>query len=77
MTSQAVHKTVTINILPNISQSQENQTMKFDQLIKEIFFFKIHAENEAGTLVPDLFCFYKKALDQVEASEPQFSFNIF
>ena len=51
--------------------------MKFDQLIKEIFFFKIHAENEAGTLVPDLFCFYKKALDQVEASEPQFNFNIF
>ena len=25
-------KTITIHILPNISQSRDNQTMKFDQL---------------------------------------------
>ena len=28
--------------------------MKFGQLTRETFFFKIHAENEAGRLVPDL-----------------------
>ena len=39
--------------------------MKFGQLIditREILFFKIHAENEAGKLVPDRFLFFKKAL---------------
>ena len=36
--------------------------MKFGQLIeyKRNIFFKIHAENEAGRLVPDLFLFLKK-----------------
>ena len=38
--------------------------MKFGQLIEynknKYFFFKIHAENEAGRLVPDLFLFFKK-----------------
>ena len=40
-------------ILPSISQSEGNQTMKLDRyqnIIREIFFFKYHAENEAGKL---------------------------
>ena len=39
--------------------------MKFGQLInitREIFFFKNHAENEEGKLVPDQFLFFTKAL---------------
>ena len=32
MTSQTGYKTIAITILPNISQSKGNQTMKFDQL---------------------------------------------
>ena len=38
--------------------------MKQHQLIEynKIFFFKNHAENEAGWLVPDLFLFFKKLL---------------
>ena len=54
--------------------------MKFGQLIeysKRNFFFKNRAENETGTLVPDLFLFLKKALDEVKASGLQLSFNIF
>ena len=38
--------------------------MTFGQLIEcvtcEIFFFKRHAENEAGKLVLDLFCFLRQ-----------------
>ena len=34
MTSQPGLKTIAIHILPNISQSKGNQTMKFGQLIE-------------------------------------------
>ena len=54
--------------------------MKIGQLIeynKRYFFFKNHAENEAGRLVPDLFLFLKKPLYEVKASGMQLSFNIF
>ena len=34
MTSQPGQQTITIHILPNISRSEDNQTMKFDQLMK-------------------------------------------
>ena len=34
MTSQPGLQTITIQILPNISQSKDNQTMKFGQLIE-------------------------------------------
>ena len=34
MTSQPGLQTISIQILPNISQSQGNQTIKFDQLIE-------------------------------------------
>ena len=33
MTSQAGQQIITIHILPNISRSEGNQTMKFGQLI--------------------------------------------
>ena len=55
--------------------------MKFGQLIeynkRNIFFFKNHAENEAGRLVSDLFKFFKETLCQVKAGGLQVSFNIF
>ena len=53
--------------------------MTFGQLIEHNvrnIFFKIHAENEAGRLVPDLFLFFFKAL-YVKATGLQVSFNIF
>ena len=45
--------------------------MKFSQLLeynKRNFFFKNHAQNDVGRLVPDLFLFFKKALYEVKAS---------
>ena len=64
MTSQSGLQTIAIHILPNISQSKGNKTMKFGELIeitRGIFFFKNYVENEAESLVPDLFLFFKKA----------------
>ena len=58
MASQPGLQTIAIHILPNISQSKGNQTMKFGQFIeyKKInIFFKNYAENEAGRQVQDLF----------------------
>ena len=43
----------------------------------KIFFFKNHAENEPGRLVPDLSLFFKKALFEVNAIGLQLSFNQF
>ena len=63
-----------IYLLPNISQSKCNQTLKFDQLIEynKINIFK------GGRLVPDLFfLFFKKTLYKVKGSGLQISFNIF
>ena len=54
-----------MHILPNISRSKRNQTLKYGQIKehnKKIFFFKNHAENEAGRLAPELFLFFKKTL---------------
>ena len=50
-----------MHILPNISRSKSNQTMKFGVLIA-IPSFKNNAGNETGRLVPNLFLFLKKAL---------------
>ena len=65
MTSQPGKKTIAIDILPNISQSKGNKTLKLGQLIKynnrNIFLQKC-TENETGRLVPDLFLFLKKSL---------------
>ena len=42
-----------------------------------MFFFKNHAENEAGRLAPDFFLFFKKALNEVKASGLQLSSTYF
>ena len=68
ITSKPGNRKNTKQILPNISRSIGNVTMKFGQLKErfgqlkewEIFFFKNHAENEAGKLVPNIFFFFKK-----------------
>ena len=63
MTSQPGLQTIAIHILPNISRSKGNQTMKLGQLIeynKIIFFLQKLCENEAGRLVPNLFLFFLK-----------------
>ena len=60
MTSQPCLQTIIIHIFPNVSQSKDNQTMKFGQLIeynKRNSLFKNYAENEARRLVQDLFIF--------------------
>ena len=56
-----------------------NQTIKFSQVIeynKRNIFFKNHAENEAGRIVPDLLVFFKIALYKVKASGLQLGFPI-
>ena len=50
---------------------------KKECITTEIFFFKNNAENEAGTLVPGLFLFFKKSLYEVKANGLQLSFNDF
>ena len=55
MTSQEGYQAIAANILSNMQRSQNNQTMKFGQNItKETFFFRNHAENAAGRLVQNL-----------------------
>ena len=63
MTSQSGQQTITIHILPNISRSKGNLTMKLGQLIEynKIFFFKIYTEDKSGRQVRDLILFFKKA----------------
>ena len=63
----------------NISKNKDNQTMKFDpvpELSKEIFFFKNHAENEAGRLVYNLSLIFEKAFYELKASDLQLNFKI-
>ena len=60
MTSQTGRQVISIHILSNISRGKDSQAIKFGQLIEYNvwkIFFKNHAENEAGKLVPDLFTF--------------------
>ena len=64
MSSQPGLQITTIHILPNISESKDNQTMKLGQLIeynKRNNFLKNYVENEVERLVPDLFLFLEKA----------------
>ena len=55
MTSQPCKQTIAIHILPNISRSKGNQTMKFDQLIeynmRNIFVEKSYTKC-AGEIIP-------------------------
>ena len=71
MTLQSLSETIAMHILPNVSPSKDNQTMKFGQIIE----YK-NAENKIGRLVPDLFLFSKKVLYEVKASGLQLSFNV-
>ena len=41
-----------------------------------MFYFKNHAENEAGRLVPDLFLIFEKALYEVKVSGLHLGFTI-
>ena len=80
MTSQTGSQTNTIHILPNISRSKGNETMKFDQVIvyrNRKVFFKNNTENEARRLLPDIILFFTKALYKLKAIGLQLSFNIF
>ena len=52
-----INKTITIHMLPNISRSKGNLTMKFGQLTGNIC-FKNHADNDAGRLVLELLIFF-------------------
>ena len=61
MMSQLGLQTITIHILPNISQSKGNQTKQFGQLIEYNKRNIFYAENEARRLVSDLFLFFEKA----------------
>ena len=59
--SQPCFQTIIIHTLPNISQSKENQTMKFGQLIeynKRNIFLENYTEYETRRLIPDLFLFF-------------------
>ena len=69
-------------MIPNISRSKGNQTMKFGQVIeynnRNIFLQKSCRKWGRETSPrPDLFLFFKKALYEVEASGLQLSFDIF
>ena len=56
---------ITIHILTIISRCKSNQTVKFLQLtgnnMRNTFFFKNYPENEARSLVPEFFSFFRKA----------------
>ena len=69
MASSTGKQLITILTSPIISKinlrCKDNQTMKFGQLIehnKKDIVSKNHAKNDVKRLVPDLFCFFKKAL---------------
>ena len=68
-------------MLPDISRRKGNQAMKFSQLIeynKLTYFFKSHAENEAGRLVSDdLLLIFRKALYDIKASGLLLDFSTF
>ena len=58
MRSQPSYQTIAIHILPNISRSKGNQTMKTGQLIEcnmRNISLKNHTQNMMEKLVPDPF----------------------
>ena len=52
ITSQPGKQTIAIHILPYMSRSKDNQTMKFG---RETFFLKNHTQNLVDKLVPEPF----------------------
>ena len=67
--SQPDEQRNTIHILPNNSQSEGNQEMKFGQLIEY--------NKKKKKLFKSLFLFSKKVLYEVIVSGPQLNFSIF
>ena len=64
MTSKPGLQIIAIHILPNISQSKGNQSMKVGQLIecnKINFFLENYTKNEARGLVPHLFLIWDES----------------
>ena len=63
LTSQPGEQTITTHMLPNISRSKDNETMKLGQLIEYNKWRKFCQKlcRKWGKLVPDLFLFLKKA----------------
>ena len=63
MTSQTGQQIIAINILPNISRSKGNKTMKFGQSIeyniRNFSFLKKHIQNVAEKIVTDPFINYQ------------------
>ena len=62
MTSQPGKQTIAIHILPYISRSKDNQTVKFGQLIEynmRRFFLKNHTQIVVEKLVPNPFLKYQ------------------
>ena len=70
MTSQPGLQIIAIRILPNISQSKDNQAMKFGQLIeynkRNIFIQKIFEWETSSR--PLFFCLKKRTSHEVKAS---------
>ena len=62
MTSQPGQQTIAIHILPNISRSKDNQTMKFGQLIEynmRKILLKNHTQNVLEKLFSDIYLKYQ------------------
>ena len=61
MTSQPGLQTITIHILPNISQSKGNQTMKFGGILeynkRNVFLQKLYKKRDRKTSARPLFNF--------------------
>ena len=78
MTSQSGQQTIAIHILPNISQSKNNQTIKFGQ-VKEFNKGNIFLGTSCrkwDRVVLDLSLILKKVLYDLKASGLQLSLNI-
>ena len=78
--SQTGKQIITKHILPNISRGKGNQAKKLGQLkkynVRNIFLQK-SCINEAVTLVPNFFLFFKRALKKVQTNVELVGFNCF
>ena len=68
---------LTNNYIHEVKETRHLSLASLQKVVREIPFFKNHAENEAERLIPDLFLSCKKALYEVKANGLQLSFNIF
>ena len=76
MTSQSGRKIIAIHILPNISRSNGNQTMKFDQLIEDnmrkIFVEKSYTKWAAEIIPRPLMVNFEHASGSIVKNSKQF-----